>query len=114
MASNLRISQDDCVINIADGQNKSRMAYQFFEDKYTQATCSGNIPVDKATNLYTDVQSTPVSLIDQESALRGLGQRTNACGVVCPGAQQLENREIYRPEFCPIIATKSTTNSCCE
>ena len=111
MATNLRINQDSCAVKMRDMQNTEHADYQFFN--VTQTSCNTAIAEEDALNLYTDTRSVPMNLIDQESALKGLGVRSNKCGIVCGGkGGDVQPQQTYHPEFCPIISTRATKSHC--
>lgn len=111
MATNLRITQDDCLVKQREMQNSEQVDYQFFQTE-TDESCNGTIDLKKSTNMYTVSKAVPVSLIDQESALKGLGSHKNKCGLTCQDVV-VENQETYHPELCPIISNHVASSECC-
>ena len=83
---------------------------KFFES--SEIVTWDTIDLEKSTNLYTISKAVPVSLIDQESAMKGLGSHKNKCGLTCQDVV-VENQETYHPEFCPIIANHVASSECC-
>ena len=101
-----RLSQDKCYINEQLQQNKQ--LYKYHMTDFGAESCSNEIPFDNSVQMYSgQYQSMPVNLIDNDSALRGLGTHHTKCGIACGGGKApVQNIPPSVPELCPIIQQK--------